>query len=280
MAYKDFASKLVKRLLVPYYLAQFLWYPFFVVKENYLGHLLKIIFYNSPVESFLGIFVGKATMLPLGPLWFLPCLLIAEIIFVKLYNLLAKVSTEIFILATVLSAYAGFVLSRFGYLPFGFNVALVSQIFLLAGVLIRRYNFVGKMNTKFFCGMTLLLILAFQFNRRVEMSGATFGEPFWFYAGGLAGTLTVMKLSERMTTGSKIFSLISDCGRQSMMILVLHPPIIELLYTLLVRNNLVTLAEVYNVPLLIFLSTTSGVLIPLFIAKRFGKLPVLKYFCA
>jgi len=248
------------------------------VKEHYFGHLMKIIFYRSPIENFLGIFIGNPTMLPLGPLWFLPCLLIAEIIFIKLYNQFSKSSTEIFVMAVVVSAYAGFVLSYFGYLLLGFNVALASQIFLLAGVLIRRYNFVEKMNLKIFSVVALLLIFSFQFNRRVEMSGSIFGEPFLFYAGGLTGTLIVMKLSVLIKSG-KIFSLISDCGRQSMLILVLHPLIIELLYNLLVRNNVATLIEIYNMPIFILLSTVSGVLIPLFIAKKFGKLPVLKYFC-
>lgn len=276
--YKNFSSKLVKRLLLPYYLAQFLWYPFLVMKEHYFGHLLKIIFYSSPIEAFLGIFIGKPTMLPLGPLWFLPCLLIAEIIFIKIYNQFSKSSTEIFVMAVVISAYAGFVLSCFGYLLLGFNVALASQIFLLAGVLIRRYNFVEKMNLKIFSVVALLLIFSFQFNQRVEMSASIFGEPFWFYARGLTGTLIVMKLSALIKSG-KIFSLINYCGRQSMLILVLHPLIIELLYNLLVRNNFATLAEVYHVPFFIFLSTALGVLIPLFIAKKFGKLPVIKYFC-
>lgn len=44
--YQAFAKKLFKRLLVPYYLAELLWYPFHVFKEEYFGHLLRIIFYS------------------------------------------------------------------------------------------------------------------------------------------------------------------------------------------------------------------------------------------
>ena len=277
--YKNFSLKLFKRLLVPYYLANFLWYPFLVAKEACFGHLLKIIFYISPVNQFLGIFAGHPIFLPLGPLWFLPCLFVAEIIFIRLYNRLAGISTEIFVLAIALSACAGFFLRPLGYLPFGLNVALIAQIFLLAGILIRRHNIVEGITSKLCGGLTLLLVLAFQFNERVEMSFTTFGEPLLFYSGAVAGSLLVMKFSALMTDG-RIFSLISDCGRQSMMILVLHPLIIELLFNVLVRNNFATLAEIYEMPIFIVLSTATGVLIPLFIAKKFGKLPVLKYFCA
>ena len=277
--YKNFVSKLIKRLLLPYYLANFLWYPFLVVKEHFFGHLLKIIFYSSPIESFLGIFIGKPILLPLGPLWFLPCLLIAEIIFIKLYNRLAKMSAEIFVLAIIFAAYTGLILSRLGYLPLGLNVALVSQVFLLVGVLIRRYNFVERIDLKI-CGLLILtLTCAFQLNKHVNMSDAVFGDPLLFYSGAVAGTLIVMKLSS-LIAGGKIFSLISDCGRQSVMILILHPLIIELFYNIFVRNKLCTLLEIYTEPLLILCMTALGVLIPLVIAENFGRLPILKYFCA
>ena len=266
-------------MLLPYYLAELLWYPFHVLKEEYFGHLLRIIFYSSPVDAFLGIFIGIPIMIPLGPLWFLPCLLVAEIIFIKLYSRLNKISTEVFVLAIAFAVYVGFALSRFGYLPFGVNVALVAQIFLLAGILIRKYNVVERITPRVCGGLTLLWIISFQFNEGVEMSVALFGEPILFYSGGLIGSLLVMKFSALMT-GGKVFSLISDCGRQSMIILVLHTLIIELTYNVLVRITSMTVEKICDEPTLIFLATALGVLIPLVIAKRFGKLPVLKYFCA
>lgn len=70
----------------------------------------------------------------------------------------------------------------------------------------------------------------------VDMNFRRYGNALMFYAGGLSGTLLVMKLS-MLTTDGKIFSLISSYGRQSMIIL-------------------------------------------LWTAEKFGKLPVLKYFCA
>lgn len=276
--FRPFAAKLFNRLLVPYYVANFLWYPFLVVKEQHFGHLMRIIFYSSPVDALCGIFVGIPYLLPLGPLWFLPCLLLAEIIFVALYNRLNKIGAEIFVAAIVIAAYVGFVLSRFGYLPWGFNVALVSQIFLLAGVLIRRYNVVERLSPKG-CGvLTLILIVAFEFNDRVEMSAAFYGDSLLFCAGGVTGTLLIMKISALMT-GGKIFSLISSCGRQSMMILVLHPIAANVFYEIIARATNFPPEIFFTEPTIIFGATVTGVLIPLTIAERFGKLPVLKYFC-
>lgn len=278
--YKSFEAKLVKRLLVPYFLAELLCYPFFIAKEYYLGHISRIIFYTSPVESFLGIFIGKATLLPIPQIWFLPCFLLSEIIFVKLFNQLAKNFSEIFGAAIIVMAYVGFILSQRGYLLWGFNVALVSQTFLLAGILIKRYNIVERLNIKVCLLLEIVFIVALLFNERVEMSAAIYGNPLLFYAGGIAGTLLVMKLSALMSTGNKIFSLIGDCGRQSMMILVLHLLVIEFIYNLFVRNELIATTELYNNPAIIFTVTLMGTIVPLWIAKHFGKLPVLKNFCA
>ena len=277
--YKAFTTKLIKRLLIPYYLAEFLWYPIFIFKEYYFGHLSRIIFYSSPIESFLGIFIGKATLLPIGPLWFLPCLLLTEIIFIKLYNNLAKSSAEIFGAAIIFTSHVGLFFNWCGYMAWGINVALVSQIFLFAGILIRRYNVVERLNLKFCLCLEIIFILTLLLNKRIEMSGAIYGEPLLFYAGGIAGTLLVMKISALINSG-KIFSLISDCGRQSIIILVLHLPIIEVVYNILVRKNFVVSTNLYNDPAVIFVVTVTSVLIPLIIAKRFGKLPVIKYFCA
>ena len=232
-SYITFASKLVKRLLLPYFLAEFLWYPFFVVKEHYFGHMLIIMFYSTPADMFWGIFMGKPTTLPLSPLWFLLTLFVAEIIFIKLYNRLNEVGAEVFVLAVAMCSLLGLCVGKVGALPFGTDIALAAQIFILAGVLIRRYNFVERIDLKTCAALTLILAAAFSLNGRVEMSGAIYGEPFLFYAGALSGTLLLMKLSA-LTTGGKIFSLISSCGRQSMMILVLHSLTIEFAYNLLV----------------------------------------------
>ncbi|MBR2733050.1 MAG: acyltransferase family protein [Selenomonadaceae bacterium] len=281
--FRPFAAKLFKRLLVPYYVAEILWYPIWYVvchEMQYPGYLGSLCGWNlfEPLDALCGIFVGITDLLPLEPLWFLPCLLLTEIIFVALYNRLNKFGAEIFVAAIVIAAYIGFVLSRFGYLPWGFNVALVSQIFLLAGILIRRYNVIERLSPKL-CGvLTLILIVAFEFNDRVEMSAAFYGDSLLFCAGGVTGTLLIMKISALMT-GGKIFSTISLCGRQSMMILVLHPIVANVFYEIIARATNFPPEIFFTEPTIIFGATVTGVLIPLTIAERFGKLPVLKYFC-
>lgn len=280
--YNAFASKLFKRLLLPYYIAEILWYPiWFVVchKAGYLNYL-QLWATISPVDAFTAIFIGNGNDigLVLGPLWFLTALLFTEIIFVKLYNRLNKICAEVFVFSVAMCSLAGIYISKISTLPMGTDIALAAQIFILVGVLIKKYNFVERIDLKVCAMLTLLLMFAFCLNTHASMNGRHYGEPFLFYAGGIAGTLLVMKLSALMTRG-KIFSLISNCGRQSMTILVLHPIIANVLYEIIAHSTDFPPKSFFKEPIIIFTVTVTGVLIPLFIAKRFGKLPVLRIFC-
>ncbi len=280
--FRPFAAKLFKRLLVPYYLAELLWYPIWFVlchEEGYLKYMWGWSELDS-LAALTAIFIGNGNNfgLILGQLWFLPALLCAELIFVELFNRLGKFGAKIFSAAVVMCSLFGFALGKVSVLPFGFDIALAAQIFLLAGVLIRKYNFVERMGLITCAVSAAVVVLAFCLNVSVDMNFRRYGNALMFYAGGLAGTLLLMKLSALMT-GGKIFSLISDCGRQSMMILVLHPIIANVFYEVLAHTTDIPPEEFFTNSAVICAATLLGVLIPLWIAKRFGKLPVLKYFC-
>ena len=181
--------------------------------------------------------------------------------------------------AVAIVSCAGFVIKNFFLLPIGLDIAFAMQIFLLAGILIRRHNVLDKMDFKF-CGALILILLGvFYFNETIDINTRTYGNPLLFYAGGIAGTLLVMKISALMT-GGKIFSLISDCGRQSMMILFLHLITANVFYGIIIDVLNFPAEKILTNPAMIFSAITAAVLIPLFVAKKFGRLPVLKYFCA
>ena len=163
---------------------------------------------------------------------------------------------------------------------FGIDIALVAQIFLLAGVLIRKYNFVDRINFKIFVGLSAIFFCTFLFNERIDMNFREYGNALLFYAGGISGTLLVMKISVLAAkVRGKFFALIEDCGRQTMMILVMHPIIANIFYEIIVRDADIPSEKILTEPTIIFFATCFGTLIPLFVAKKFGKLPVLKHFC-
>ena len=280
--YKAFVMKLVKRLLVPYYLAEFLAYPIWFVLCHEMGYMPYVWSQQKePIVAFFAIFIGNGNNqgLVLEPLWFLPALLVAEIIFIRLYNRLSKIGEDVFICAIIFCSLLGLLIGKIHVLPLGADIALATQIFLLAGVLIRKYNVIERLNLKICVPLMVIVVAAFCLNVPIGMNVRIYGDPFLFYAGALAGTLIVMKISALMTDG-KIISLVSDCGRQSMMILVLHLTIANIFYEIIYRNTNFNPEVFRTEPMIIFGATVTGTLIPLFVAKKFGKLPVLKYFCA
>ena len=282
--YKKFAMKLIKRLLLPYFIAEILFYPIWFVVCHEMGRLnysLHKLAELNPLETFTAIFIGNGndSNLILGVLWFLPALLCAEIIFIQLYNRLNEFGAEIFTLSVVVAAYLGFNIKNLFALPLGLDIALVAQIFLLVGVLIRKYNLIERTGLMTCAALTFILVFVSYFNERIDMNCRIYGNVLMFYAGGISGTLLVMKFSALMTAG-KIFSLISDCGRQSMMILVLHPIILNVAYEIIVDALNFPAEKIFTDTAVVFFVTAAGVFIPLFVAKKFGRLPVLKYFCA
>ena len=282
--YKKFLVKLFKRLLLPYYLAELLffliWY-FVCYKAGFGQYMWSWAFVENPLDALAAIFVGNHNDGPLLliQLWFLPALLFAEVIFINLFNRFKKIGTRIFA-AIAICAGVGFNMEDFFVLPMGADIALVAQIFILAGVLLRRHKIHERLDLKICAVLILLLMAAFHFNILVSMDLRQYGNPLLFYAGGIAGTLLVMKISMLLTKfGGALCAVMNSCGRQSMAILIFHPLFIATLYDLLDAAKVNP--ELYLTdPLIIFTATAAGVLIPVFIANRFGKLPLLKYFCA
>ena len=282
--YKKFLVKLFKRLLLPYYLAELLFFPiwyFLCYKADFGQYMWRWAYIENPLDALAAIFVGNHNDGPLLliQLWFLPALLFAEIIFINLYNRFKKIGAGIFV-AVAICAIIGFNMKKFFVLPMGADIALVAQVFILAGVLLRRHKICERLDFKICAGLILLLVAAFRFNILVSMDLRQYGDPLLFYVGGIAGTLLVMKISILLTKlGGTFCAVMNSCGRQSMAILIFHPLFISMTYDLLDAAKVNP--DLYLTdPRIVFAVTAAGSLLPVFVAKRFGKLPLLRFFCA
>lgn len=264
-------------MLLPYFAANFTWYPIWFVLCYYTSFLTAFNWDKvNPLISLLTIFIGNnyslGCQLVLFPLWFLPCLFFAELIFLKLDNIFSR-QLHLF-LAVIGVAIIGYELGIYFQLPLGIDIAFVAQVFILAGNSIRKYNFLDKLNFGA-CGiLAVIFAIAFYFNGFVDMNTRNYSNLTLFYGGGLAGSLLLMKISMTVANfQSKFNEFIIYCGRQSLAILVFHPIILAVAAQLLETR----FDSIWG---FIFTLATCGVIIPVCIAKNFGDKPIIKYFCA
>jgi acyltransferase len=141
-----FIQKKAKRLLVPYFTCGVI---FFLV---WLTFDCPKPFVNTPFSAIAGLFfktsldyiygigaINKVTYLagitPIGPLWFLPCLFVTEVIFFY-YNTMKSPVAKAFFWVAVPSA--GYLIGKLIFLPFSIDISFIAVIFVWLGAFSRR----------------------------------------------------------------------------------------------------------------------------------------------
>ena len=286
--FSNFQSKLERRLMLPYFSANFLFFPIWFVFCHCLGILAIYGWENfSPITVLLSIFIGNnyniGIWLILYQMWFLPCLFFAELIFLKTYKIFTDKVFSFCRVLIVLSA-AGYVLGTCFYyqLPLGADISLVAQIFLLAGFLIRKNNLLEKLNPATYFFLMILFGAAFYFNGYISMHDRNYQNIFMLYIGGISGTLILMKLSMILENfRNKIFDFIKYCGKQSLAILIFHVPAIDAAYhlTILFDSRIAEIGLRHLPPEVNLVIIIFSVIVPLFIVKKFKDKPIIKNFC-
>lgn len=278
---KDFVIKLFKRLLIPFYVTEFLFYPIWLVAGHWMGHEAYIR--NAaltPTDAFFGIFWGNGNLLTLVPLWFFISLFWAEIIYLLLHGVLKKIDEKIFYAAILTLTVAGYLISKHFWLPFGFDVAMTAQLFLLVGALIKKYDLVNRIDWKIYLALIVVCLIICKLNGKISMNGRNYGNLIFMYIGGVSGTLLQMKFADFFSRFRGIVSeFIEYCGKQSLMILVLHLPVAFVMYDIGAALTGMTVKIVRGEPLMIIGTMIAGIVLPVVIAKLFGDKPVVKYFC-
>ena len=210
---KEFFLKRAERLIVPYFvLSIFVFYPLYFLIFRHFGAEKQ--FSYDPIETFLSIFLGQDLYYYL-PMWFLPCLFSAEIIF---WAICSFVKERTQILISCMIAFVGWLTSLYISLPWGIDIAMVAQVFLLFGYLLRTRN----IQLSFFHAIIAMLLLYFVYDSGtgVDMASRRYGSLF--YLGGISGAVLVLWISqqiEKMIYFARIFTLM---GRESMSIYLWH----------------------------------------------------------
>ena len=289
--FEEFTKKIAKRLLLPYFIAEIIWYPIWFIFSHEMGFLTHLwrLSEADPVNGFFAIFYGAMNNdydaavdapLLLGPMWFFPCLFFAEIIYLGLYKIFGK-DYKKFFASMAVAAGLGFFLGKIFPLPQAVDIALVMQILVAVGVFMKKFNFVEKINLPIIIASIIFIFISYKFNDFVDTAFRMYGNPILFYLGAICGTIICIKISDIFTKiGGKISDFVSYCGLQSVIVVAIHIPIIMFLYDLIMGmkffENDKLLHENWSVTIIALIF---GVTIPLLIAKKFGRKPIIKYFC-
>ncbi|MCI7040909.1 MAG: acyltransferase family protein [Lachnospiraceae bacterium] len=129
-------------------------------------------------KSLIGIIYSAPSMdwLPVcTPLWFLPCVFLAKIIFE--YVLRHEKAWRLVILFFVLGVFCSYIkVPYFETLPWNINVAFLAQIYMYIGYLYRQNSVLEKLNgIKAFC-FGVLGVIGASINGQVNLAGRLFGK--------------------------------------------------------------------------------------------------------
>lgn len=221
---KDVLSSSAKQLLLPYLaLCLFIIVVGVSRSEDKLhtlsGNLLAVIFASGGV-------IEQGNIPMLGLSWFLMALFVARVILNMILQPFEKRNTNPVAVCLVLIVLAIAAVFEYKYLPlpFAFDQAMVALLFMYIGYAAKKYDLVKKINVWIFAIITIgwLGILAC---KTFFSMGNMFYNPS-FFAGlpmTILASFSIIKICEFFDGKIKrINEFFEFCGRNSLMLLVLH----------------------------------------------------------
>ncbi|PZN07724.1 MAG: hypothetical protein DIU69_11175, partial [Bacillota bacterium] len=218
-------ARRVQRLVVPYLVSGLLTYLFWLCVKRRVEPAQGRIPWYRPL---LGLLYGSSTeeWLPFNlPLWFLPTLFSASLVFWALMRAVANRSRLVQAAAFALAGATGAVAGRLVFLPWGLDIALVAQPFLWTGSLLRQAGWLARqpfLPALAWLGGAALYVLSLTFNGPVAMNVREYGSLPWFYAGGVGGSLVLLRLAQGLAARPAAYRLLAALGRNSLVILSFH----------------------------------------------------------
>jgi fucose 4-O-acetylase-like acetyltransferase len=207
-------------LILPYFSACLFSYFIWVIISYIEGDTQSLVWY----QPIVGFFYGNGSTLLNQPLWFLVCLFCCQITFCLTLSYVQKFNVKLQTFFYIVLGLIGFSVGNYIQLPWGLDIALVSQLFLFIGSKLKEYKVLETI--KPFNISTVLLVLlfvsSFVLNGSIDMNTRSYNNVFLFYTGGISGSLLILKLTKLLSSFKLIVKLFSYLGRESLTILIFH----------------------------------------------------------
>jgi acyltransferase len=270
---RRFIIQKAQRLLRPYFVACAFFYPFWLLVSRHFGPMARP---GVPlIVPFGGILYAtfwsnhQDLMIFNGPLWFLPTLFVAEVFFLALMSWIPGPLLRWPALVAVSAL--GIVAGRRVGLPWGVDIALAMQGFMLVGYTLRQKRLLEVRNALERAAWIVLSAIGLVYCHRHNLDNVVmrnYGNGFIFYAGGILGTLLTLHASKVMA-GLRALAVVDRAlaftGKHSLTIMIFHVFAFWMFSIVGVFGAHVAYKTL--VPTYWPLFATSGVLIPLLIAR-------------
>ena len=220
--FKEFLFSKFKRLLTPYIFFSIFNYLFYLVFNQYANTSLE-----SPIKPFLGIFLGVRVGewgLGIAALWFIQALFICEIAMYFLIKI-TKDNIKWLLFSLCIFTLLGCLYNMFigVRLIWSIDVAIMSILFLGLGYIIKRINFINKIDSHILLIIFLCINLFMGLsNSKVNMYWGKYGNYLMFYMAAISGILVVLIISRKINK-SRILEFI---GQNTIIYLGIHQYVI------------------------------------------------------
>lgn len=253
---KEFLSSKIIRLYVPYILFTILSWAFYLVM---LGFQERQDLIGPHLPKILSLFNGSGKNGGNDSIWFLTCLMVVNLLFWCLDNVLKK--PGFIVMAVLAISGVGYYLGTERiFLPFKTDVAFTALVFFFLGHCFRKWNWTVRMKQLKWSVVILFFIfcqaLHFYLARlninlsgipKVSMFSNNLGNYFLFY---LTAIIAIMGL---LVIGYKIGSIhgFNFLGHHSLIILATHKPLL-FLFKFMLNSYVDTNSRLYGILIAVF----------------------------
>ena len=234
----DFLKKKFLRIMLPYFFwALVFLVPYFVLGQDVADQLSRKTSFDiwTQIGNVLYGNGANNALKQNSPLWFLPALFTTEVLYY--YVVYHVKSRRMEIVTFIVTLFVGFLCTFFTniiYLPWGLNSALTIGCFFYFGYLLKEWQALNKLETKYsnivlliICVLICGLTICFNSPESVGWQGYKYHNYFLTILAGLTSSLVIILLSKWIGKNKAI-----ECiGRNTMSVLIFHKIIIVIAQT-------------------------------------------------
>lgn len=206
--------------MIPYFIWSFILFTFwFLISRNYGDSAVLNL---EPIKNFIGIFYsqGDRDYMDWGiPLWFLPAIFVMFLIF----HFIKKIKNRLMLyLVLAVVILLGFIYSCLtsNNLPWSINIAMAALLFYAFGsFFFKKIENISKRHSVILMFiMGIANVCLYNYNIKVDMYRAIYGNEFLFIINGISGSLFILFFFKALP----LFKFLELPGKFSLTILALQ----------------------------------------------------------